>query len=190
MEDTSIGKFHHQLFNTDHQRADHWIPPTPGCTRLDVDASIISYNKAACGGIIRDERGKWIMGFQKNLGFYPTTIAEILAIKTGLEVCQHLRLKQVQIFSNSLEAISTLLRDSGENHPYGQIIEETRQLLYEDWEVKLTHANRETLECADKLARQAHSEEVQLKLLLQIVEYCRHVIYKDAQSIEDFGPTS
>ena len=41
---------------------------------------------AACGGVVRNEAGEWVVGFKKKLGLYPVAIAEVVAIKVELEV--------------------------------------------------------------------------------------------------------
>ncbi|XP_028755169.1 uncharacterized protein LOC114714593 [Neltuma alba] len=103
-----------------------------GELRVDVDASAQGNQQATCGGVVRDHRGKWVIGFTRKLGNYLVVAAEILAIKAGMEVCKSLNIRDFQIHSDSLEAISTLVRDSGINHPFRQEIEETRKLIYEE----------------------------------------------------------
>lgn len=46
-----------------------------------------------------------------------------MAIKKGLQVRQTLRLKIVQVFSDSMEAIDSMLKDCGLDHPYRSEIE-------------------------------------------------------------------
>ncbi|KAI9109016.1 hypothetical protein K1719_019971 [Acacia pycnantha] len=139
--------------------------PESGRPLFTFAASVKAGNQAACGGLIRNNRGQWVMDLKKSLELYLVTMAEILAIKTGLQVCKCMNLREIQVLSDSLEAINTLLRDSGDNHPYRILIEKTRQLLYAERSVEIRHAAREILVCTDKLAREAHSEDPQVIFL-------------------------
>ncbi|XP_028752882.1 uncharacterized protein LOC114712503 [Neltuma alba] len=183
MEEVARRRLHHQIFPWMKQVNERWQAPPPGVVRLDVDASVRDNQYAACGGVIRDENRDWIMGFQKLLGTHPIMIAEILAIKTGLEVCRDLKFTHVQVFSDLLEAVNILMRDSGTQHPFRDEIEATRQLLYENWNLSIQYADREAIECADCLAKKAHDVDGQTVLLPDIPSYCRSRILLDPHHV-------
>lgn len=82
------------------------------------------------------------MGFNRRIGAYPSTVAEILAIRTGLEVCLRLNLKVVRVYSDLLEAINALWRDCSLQHPYREEIEATRRLIHEFEKVQISHRYR------------------------------------------------
>lgn len=45
-----------------------WKPPEPGWCNMNSDGSALSINgRAGSGGLIRDEHGRWIVGFARNL---------------------------------------------------------------------------------------------------------------------------
>ncbi|KAL4346109.1 hypothetical protein AHAS_Ahas11G0345500 [Arachis hypogaea] len=41
-----------------------WKPPPKGWLKLNVDGALVgNAGKAGCGGLLRDENGKWVAGF-------------------------------------------------------------------------------------------------------------------------------
>ncbi|KAI9111279.1 hypothetical protein K1719_017691 [Acacia pycnantha] len=83
------------------------------------------------------------------------------------------------MFSDSIEAINILLRDRGDNHPYRNLIEETRCTSYADWSVEVRHAHREILLSADKLAREAHSDDPHVLFFPDVQECCFSEFWTD-----------
>ena len=188
------GKLKHQLFSDTTQTGTHWEKPTPryvrlelapGYVRLDVDASVRDHNQAAVGGLIRDDRGRWIIGFMKSIGTFPVAVAEVLAIMIELEVCQHYKFQKIQVCSDSLEALNILLRDSTSDHPFKAEIKATRQLMYEDWQIVLSFSSRETIECVDILAREAHANDMQLRVVPHVHPRCRTRFMLDITHVRD-----
>ncbi|XP_028757805.1 uncharacterized protein LOC114716910 [Neltuma alba] len=163
MEYTDQGKFKHQIFQLNQQEL-RWSPPPTGVFRLDTDGSV-NLQQAACGGTIRDENGNWITGFQKRLGRVPSTIAELIGITTGLQICKQQGFDKVLVYTDSLEAIHLLMIDSGGHHPFSTEITEGRRLIFSDWEIELRYAPRESIQCADFLAREAHHIVEDMKIL-------------------------
>ncbi|KAI9091923.1 hypothetical protein K1719_027858 [Acacia pycnantha] len=152
----AIQRLKHQLLAETAQPDTKWRKPTPGYVWLDVDASIRNHNQAAVGGLIRDDTGSWIYKLQK-----------------------------VQAFSDSLEALNILLRDNTSDHPFKAEIEATRQLMYGDWDVVLSHSSRESIECADILAKEAHAVDMQLRVIPQVHPRCRIRFMLDNMHVGD-----
>ncbi|KAI9087829.1 hypothetical protein K1719_030159 [Acacia pycnantha] len=87
-EEAVAGRLKHQLFFSITQIGIHWEKPTPGYVRLDVHVSTRDHNPATVGGLIRDDRGRWVRGFTKSIGTFLVAVVHVLTIKTELEVCQ------------------------------------------------------------------------------------------------------
>ena len=48
-----------------------WEKPPSGWTKLNMNgASLGNPGVAGCGGIMRDERGNWVVGFARRIGIY------------------------------------------------------------------------------------------------------------------------
>nr|XP_025674247.1 uncharacterized protein LOC112774442 [Arachis hypogaea] len=55
-----------------------WEPPNWGWAKLNIDGSVLQPgHKGACGGLIRDWRGRTIVGFSMNIGVCTITQAEL-----------------------------------------------------------------------------------------------------------------
>ncbi|KAL4294045.1 hypothetical protein AHAS_Ahas18G0188800 [Arachis hypogaea] len=55
-----------------------WIPPEEYWLRLNVDGLIFqASNFASCGGLIRNSKGNFIVGFMLNLGRCSITLVEL-----------------------------------------------------------------------------------------------------------------
>ena len=65
-----------------------WEKPQPGWVKLNTDgASGPGLDRTGCGGIIRDERGQWIMGFSRRIGVANSITAELQGLRDGLHLC-------------------------------------------------------------------------------------------------------
>ncbi|XP_028763349.1 uncharacterized protein LOC114721666 [Neltuma alba] len=112
-----------------------------------------------------------------------------MAIKTGLQVYQKLGINDILLYSDSLDALNYLMRGSGVDHPYREDIEETRQLIYEHWNLEINYGCRETLQCADFLARIAHNVTDELILLNEVPESCKARILVDKHGMREGVPS-
>ncbi|AES76864.1 hypothetical protein MTR_6g088150 [Medicago truncatula] len=46
----------------------NWTPPSDGCVKLNIDGSCGASGDIGYGGLIRDNKGNWIVGFSSNDG--------------------------------------------------------------------------------------------------------------------------
>lgn len=52
---------------------------------------------AGGGGVIKNEEGHWIQGFSRNIGTTTSLLAEIWALRDGLNLCISMNLEAVEI---------------------------------------------------------------------------------------------
>ena len=65
-----------------------WEKPNTGRVKLNTDGSVgIAAGTAGGGGLIRDDRGSWIMGFTRKIGKADSFLAETWALHDGLLLC-------------------------------------------------------------------------------------------------------
>lgn len=121
------------------------MPPLENTVRVDMDASISPWKNASCGGLIRNNKGEWICGFTRAVGDVPIVLAEMMAIKTGLEVAFQLGFNKIILYSDSLNVINMILRDYVVDHFWRTDINDIRDLIYSNREVEIHHAYREVL---------------------------------------------
>ncbi|KAK4284805.1 hypothetical protein QN277_001587 [Acacia crassicarpa] len=149
--------------------------------RMDVDGSVYNQHQAACGGVIRNSQGHWLMGFYKSLGISSVTEAEIHAIMTGLTVARHMGLQRAILYSDSLDAINTIMRNHYADHPFRDTIREIRDFLLQDWSVEIRHMPRENIAYADYMAKlgQDVTNVVDVVLIPIIPTGCLPMVLRD-----------
>lgn len=172
-EELLDGKYSHIISATPTRNQTRWQPPLDDYIRLDVDAAYNQDKVAASGGILRDQSGSWRCGFQQRFGvLLCNTEAEFMAIRIGLQVCKDRGFRKIKLFSDSIEALHLLGSESQPNHPLGPLIQETKSLIYSDWDLQLNHAYRECLACADSLAKDAINSSTDLIILDAAPTFC------------------
>ena len=116
---------------------------------------------------MRNNIGTWISGFMQKIGYCSSsTEAELIAIKTGLQLCKAQGFKKVLLYTYSLQAFQFLTRGHNIEHPLANVIEEIKSTISIGWDVQIRQTNREIIKCADFLARNAHNVNSQLAVLL------------------------
>ena len=147
-----------------------------------MNGSVKQQFQAACGGVIRDSQGQWIMGFCKSLGLQTIIEAELYAIMLGLRMAQKLGLQQIMLYSDSLDAINIIMRDCCyDDHPLRDIIGDIRDLLFQDWNVKLYYTPRDNIACANYLVKEGHNAFANADVILipTVLAGCCEMMLKD-----------
>ncbi|KAL0016783.1 hypothetical protein SO802_003852 [Lithocarpus litseifolius] len=75
-----------------------WEKPQVGWARLNIDGTALGNpGRSGCGGLIRNSQGEWMGGFSRRLGCSNSFIAELWALRDGLNLCHELNLNAVEI---------------------------------------------------------------------------------------------
>ncbi|GAY55924.1 hypothetical protein CUMW_167830, partial [Citrus unshiu] len=111
---------------------------------------------AGAGGIVRDESGKWILGYSKNLGTSNSLASELWALYHGLNLVWERGFRKVLVECNSHEAVKCLELPTSFLDPNRALILSCREYLCRNWDCKLQLILREANSCANWLA--AHCE--------------------------------
>ncbi|KAM6585066.1 hypothetical protein CsatB_012068 [Cannabis sativa] len=138
-----------------------WAKPEMGWAKLNFDGSskgAAGNNKASIGGVIRNHKAEFLMGYAESIGEANSNIAELVALRRGLEL-----VLEYGLWSHVwLEGDAKTLLD---------IIVEKRQVKCVDVQMHVAHINsiipklsscivshiyREGNRAADKLARMGH----------------------------------
>ncbi|XP_028771174.1 uncharacterized protein LOC114728430 [Neltuma alba] len=179
MEQIVGDQLKHQIFQFAGNQEISWTPPPQGAIRIDVDGSVWNDQHAACGGLIRNSDGDWVVGFQKNIGTCSVTEAELVAIRTGLEVGKLYNHPMVVLYSDSMDALNLIARECVADHPLRTIITDIRELIFAREEIELHHASRDTIRCADYLAKEGHEQAFGVKLIADVPERYADLILQD-----------
>lgn len=134
-----------------------WKTPPHGFLKLNVDGAFTSQIGGGCGGILRDEFGHFVTGFQHRLPDGNSLTAEIWAILIGLKTCWNWGVRKLLVESDAAEAIRMVKENISFMYLHQNLISEIRELLTRQWEVELLGISRTVNNVADSLAKSALS---------------------------------
>ncbi|MBA0562559.1 hypothetical protein Golob_007594, partial [Gossypium lobatum] len=120
-------------------------------------------DSAVAGGVVRNQKGKWIIGYNRFLGSCSLFKAELWGILDGLNLLIDCGLDNVMIHSNSIEVVMAIQESSigGSNTA---LIRRILQLLSQTSHWNIYNIPREENQEADNLARLAHSGRQGLRM--------------------------
>lgn len=130
-----------------------WVLPPTGKFKLNTDGSFdLSLKSGKMGGLIRDDKGQWVIGFHRRISHANSSCAvECWAIREGLKLAMDRNLKVIILETDSLTASQLINDSSNDNHELNNIICDCRFMLR--WlESEVKHIFREGNHCADLLA--------------------------------------
>jgi len=131
-----------------------WELPPRGWWVLNTDGAVKgALGPAGAGGVLRDDKGEWILGFSEYLGHCSTLTAELKAVVRGLKIAKELGAQKLWVRTDS-KILWGMLIGQAHHHPELHFLGQTcRRLLYANgWDVEITHCFRETNQVADRLA--------------------------------------
>ncbi|OIT28623.1 hypothetical protein A4A49_63639, partial [Nicotiana attenuata] len=132
-----------------------WNKPRGNSLKLNTDGSFILKNSlCGIGGVIRNNNGHWLVGFQEVVPCFSSVHAELLALKQGLYVARMQGLSNIEVKMDSTDAINCL--ENG--MPFlNDIIFECRSLIMQLKVQTISHTFREGNKLAHRMAREALS---------------------------------
>ena len=124
-----------------------------GWTTLNIDGSTVGNpGKAGCGRLLHNSEGSWLKGFARGVGCTTSCVAELWALRDGLNLASSLGIESLIIQLNSL-AIVHLLNNSVANLALEPLLSDCRNLLRTFPRTRIEHVYREANQCADALAK-------------------------------------
>lgn len=86
-----------------------WCKPWEGWVKLNVDGACRG-NPGSCGGggVIRDDKGRFLAAFSTKFGFGTNNEAELRALNCGLVLCKELGFQNIVIESDSMLVVNWL----------------------------------------------------------------------------------
>ncbi|PNX99881.1 ribonuclease H, partial [Trifolium pratense] len=134
-----------------------WKPPVTGWIKCNSDGVLVTLkNKAACGGIIRDNSGGWITGLAWDKGF-----------------------RMVTLESDSMTAMSLVVKGCPPTHPCYSIVALINCLKMRDWQVSINHIYRQANQVANWLAGYAINLPMGTHYLSNPPPGCINLLWQD-----------
>ena len=107
---------------------------------------------AAAGGILRDDQGKWVIGFAINLDNCFALVAEIWGAWQALQIAWVVGGKKVILELDNKVATQLIINGTSSINASTSLVVDIRRMLQLEWEVKVQHVLREGNRTADALA--------------------------------------
>ena len=115
---------------------DHWIrwePPAEGWMVLNTDGAVKAHlGSAGAGGVIRGERGDWVVEFSEYLGYCSAIKAELRGVLRGLKIAKERRIPKLWIRTDSTLVVNMPNNYRSEHRDNFFLIQQCKQLL--EWD--------------------------------------------------------
>lgn len=142
-----------------------WTKPPTGWIKLNVDESCdSSTGVAACGGVLRDDRGNQLGGFMFNIGRCSSAEAEESGVLHGLQAALNVGVRNLIVESDSKSTIDTMRGGYRAPNQPNNIITRCPGRAKSFNHITFRHAFREQNQVADMLAKQARSQPLGLTI--------------------------
>ncbi|KAF7827138.1 choline-phosphate cytidylyltransferase 2-like [Senna tora] len=125
--------------------------------------------------------GRWLCGFARKMGYGNALIAELWAIKTGLDMAWARRYRNADEEVDSKIAVELVLKEPVASHPLFLIISDIRKVLARQWDVKITHVYRESNRVVDVLVNLAHGLQFGVSYFENPLPVCSLVLQDDVR---------
>ena len=136
------------------QIAVSWCFPPPSWFKLNSDGSSLGNSgKAGGGGLIRNDRGEWLKGYARNVGYSTSVAVELWALHDGLRLCIALKLLAMIIELDAKLIVDLLQKSDGHRNCIDALVSDCKTELENIPRVQINHCYYEANKCADALAR-------------------------------------
>ncbi|XP_065639085.1 uncharacterized protein LOC136071559 [Quercus suber] len=162
-----------------------WEKPNTGWVKLNTDGSTdIASGTTGGGGLIRDDRGSWIMGFTRKISKADSFLAETWALRDGLLLCNQHNFNAVMIELDAKALVDALNNPSYTNIIVSSLFDDCRLLAAQIPQLSIKHIYREANKCADRLAKLGSCQDVDfisysyppVELLPLVVANCQGMV--------------
>lgn len=162
-----------------------WMPPPKNWVKLNIEgSSSMVQGSAGAGGIIRDESGKWLLGYSKNLGTSNSLASELWALYHGLNLVWERGFRKVLVECDSHKAVKCLKLRTSFLDPNRSLILSCREFFRRNWDCELQLILREANLCANWLAAHCESQPLGSLALFDTPPYALVPIFqKDSTGI-------
>ncbi|KAL4287834.1 hypothetical protein AHAS_Ahas19G0225800 [Arachis hypogaea] len=133
-----------------------WKPPPEGWVKLNTDgAAQKNPGRSGCGGLLRNNEGRWIAGFSHRTGEATAFTAELWGVVKGLELAWTMDFRKVVM---EVDAAAVVQRLNGgkklASHP-NPVIRKVNEWKRKDWSIRFVQIYREGNRCTDRLAKKS-----------------------------------
>ena len=134
-----------------------WEKPIQGWWKLNTDGSYCgNTGLAGCGGVVRDDAGRWIIGFSKCIGMTSNFAIEMWGLREGLLLCSNLNITSLEIELDAKSIVDALGNPSYVSNIISPLLDDCRLLISRIPQICIKHCFRQANRCANSLARMCY----------------------------------
>ncbi|KAB1227763.1 hypothetical protein CJ030_MR1G028910 [Morella rubra] len=135
-----------------------WEKPEVGWTKLNFDGSSKGKaGKASIGGVFRNHKAEFLLGYAESIGTASSTIAEVAALRRGLELVLENGWNDVWLEGDYKTLIDIIVkRRQVKSAEMQRHVSDINLIIPELKNCRVTHVYREGNRAADKLAQIGH----------------------------------
>ncbi|XP_050233556.1 uncharacterized protein LOC126682041 [Mercurialis annua] len=117
-----------------------WSPPSPFVLKINTDGALrASENKAASGGVARNNNDDWVFGFSRSIGYCSVIQAKLWEALEGLYIASNKGFRIIILEMDGLLAVEGLMRNDTTINANTNPLLAIRNLMRWDWHVCIQH---------------------------------------------------
>ncbi|XP_061994725.1 uncharacterized protein LOC133712604 [Rosa rugosa] len=158
-----------------------WQPAQHGEVKINVDGAFLpTLTQGGLGGVIRDYKGQFVASFAHPIQFVSSAKqVELLAIRAGLDLIQHLQLTHATIETDCLAAVQEITHEGVALFQFGSIVDDICTALHNLPQVRITFAPRTCNQVAHRLANLGFESDRKQAWYSQAPNCIRDVLHHD-----------
>ena len=108
--------------------------------KLNIDGSSArNLGIAKYGGVVRDEHGRWVRGFARQIGLTTSFMAELWGLKDGLLMCYNLNIFSLIVELDAKSIVDALGNSEYVNNVISPILDDCRLLASRFHQIQFKH---------------------------------------------------
>ena len=134
-----------------------WEKPSQGWWKLNINGSYCgNTGLAGCGGVVRDDAGRWVIAFSRSIGRTNSFATELWSLREGLLLCNNLNINALEVELDAKSIVDALGNPSCGNIVISPLLDDCKLLISRIPQVCIKHCFRQANRCADSLARMSY----------------------------------
>ena len=133
-----------------------WERPGQGKLKLNIDGLAQGTSGLASGGgVLRDDKGYWVLGYSRKIGKTTSFLAEWWALRDGLHLClskNHLDVEVELDVTIFVDALTTTQQSDDSDQPVSPLMDDCRFLATRFNHIQFKHCSHKANQCANGLA--------------------------------------
>ena len=134
-----------------------WEKPIHGLWKLNTDGSYCgNTGLVGCGGVVRDDAGRWVIGFSRSIGMTNNVAAKLWGLREGLLLCSNLNINALEVELDAKSIMDALGNPSYVNNVISPLLDDYKLLISRIPQVCIKHCFHQANRCANSLARMSY----------------------------------